>query len=243
MKKGERQKNEKGIVMNRIYGYCRISTPNQSIDRQERNILAAYPDAEIIKEAYTGKTMSRPKWGKLEGQLIAGDTVVFDSVSRMSRDAESGFQTYQALYERGVSLVFLKEPMIDTDVYKAAVTNAVPMTGTTVDLILEGVNAYLLALAREQIRLAFGQSQKEVDDLAQRTREGMETARRNGKQIGQPTGAKLTTKKSIAAKKIIREHSRDFGGTLKDGDCMKLAEVTRNTYYRYKRELMEEMQE
>lgn len=226
--------------MGKIYGYCRISTPSQNIERQERNILAQYPNAEIIKEAYTGKTMARPKWCKLEERLGAGDTVVFDSVSRMSRDAESGFETYQTLYGRGVSLVFLKEPMIDTDVYKTAVANAVPLTGTTVDLILDGVNAYLLALAREQIRLAFGQSQKEVDDLSQRTKEGMETARRNGKQIGQQSGAKLTTRKSITAKKVILEHSRDFGGTLTDSDCMKLAEVTRNTYYRYKRELMQE---
>lgn len=225
--------------MGKIYGYCRISTPNQNIERQERNILAVYPNAEIIKETYTGKTIARPKWQKLEERIGAGDTIVFDSVSRMSRDTESGFKTYQTLYERGVSLVFLKEPMIDTDVYKTAVANAVPMTGTKVDLILDGVNAYLLSLAREQIRLAFGQSQKEVDDLSQRTREGMETARRNGKQIGQQSGVKLVTKKSIYAKKVILEHSRDFGGTLTDPECMKLAGVTRNTYYRYKRELME----
>lgn len=234
--------NERGTIMNRIYGYCRISTPSQNIDRQIRNILEVYPSAEIIEEAYTGRCMSRPKWGKLEGHLQAGDTVVFDSVSRMSRDAESGFQTYQALYERGVSLVFLKEPMINTDVYRAAKANAVPMTGTTVDLILEGINAYLLALAHEQIRLAFGQSQKEVDDLRQRTREGMETARRNGKQIGQATGAKLTTKKSIVAKEIIRKHSRDFGGSLNDTECIRQAEISRGTFYKYKRELMEETQ-
>lgn len=223
--------------MKKIYGYCRISTPSQSIERQVRNILKAFPTAEIIKEAYTGKTMSRPKWAKLEGQLKEGDTVVFDSVSRMSRDAESGFQTYQALYARGVSLIFIKEPTINTEVYKAARDTAIPMTGTAVDLILEGVNAYLLALAREQIRLSFEQSQKEVDDLRQRTREGIETARRDGKQIGQEAGAKLTTQKSIHAKEVILRYSKDFGGSLGDAECMKLAGVARNSYYKYKREL------
>ena len=49
---------------------------------------------------------------------------------------------------------------------------SVPLTGTNVDYILEGINKYLLALAKEQIRLVFEQSQKEVDDLRQRTREG-----------------------------------------------------------------------
>ncbi len=223
--------------MNRIFGYCRVSTPNQNIQRQVRNILEMYPDAVIIEEAYTGRYISRPKWTKLERQLSNGDTVVFDSVSRMSRDAESGFQTYQELYERGVSLVFLKEPMINTETYRAARDAAVPMTGTAVDCILEGVNQYLMILAKEQIRLAFGQSEKEVEDLRQRTREGIETAKRNGKQIGQTAGAKLTTKKSIAAKEIILKHSKDFGGTLHDAECMKLAGVARNSYYKYKGEL------
>ena len=36
------------------YGYCRISTPQQSIDRQKRNIKAKYPKAHISREAFTG---------------------------------------------------------------------------------------------------------------------------------------------------------------------------------------------
>lgn len=41
-----------------------------------------------------------------------GDTIVFDSVSRMSRDEEEGFKDYKALYEKGVILIFLNEPLI-----------------------------------------------------------------------------------------------------------------------------------
>lgn len=67
-----------------------------------------------------------------------------------------------------------------------------------------------MALAKEQIRLAFEQSEKEVLDLHQRTKEGIETARLNGKQIGQKQGAKLDTKKSKAAKEIIKRYSKDF---------------------------------
>ena len=106
--------------------------------------------------------------------------------------------------------------------------------------ILEGVNKYLMSLAKEQIRLAFEQSEKEVQDLHQRTKEGIETARLNGRQIGQKKGVKLTTKKSIEAKKQIQKHSRDFNGTLSDGDCMKLIGVARNTFYKYKAELKAE---
>ena len=92
-------------------------------------------------------------------------------------------------------------------------------------------------LAAEQIRLAFAQAQKEVDDLHQRTREGLMTARLNGKQIGQIPGRKLNIKKAAAAKALILKHSRDFNGTLADADCIKLIGIARNTYYKYKREL------
>lgn len=178
-----------------VYGYCRISTKQQSIDRQIRNIKAEYEKAVIITEAYSGTTMNRPEWNKLYKKVKAGDTIIFDSVSRMSRDADEGFALYEELYNKGIELVFLKEPHINTATYKKALQNNVAMTGTNVDYILEGVNKYLMALAREQIILAFEQSEKEVEDLHQRTREGIATARLNGKQIGQKQGAKLVTKK------------------------------------------------
>ena len=222
------------------YGYCRKSKPKQNIERQIRNVKAAYPDAIIIEEAYTGTTINRREWNKLYKAVKPGDTIIFDSVSRMSRNAEEGFTAYQELYSRGVELVFLKEPHINTATFKKAMETAVPMTGTTVDYILEGINKYLMALAKEQIIIAFNQAEKEVQDLHQRTKEGIETARLNGKQIGQKTGVKLVTKKSIAAKEEIRKHSRDFGGSLNDVDCMKLTGLARNTYYKYKRELKSE---
>ena len=158
----------------------------------------------------------------------------------MSRNADEGFSLYEELYNKGVNLAFIKEPHIDTDTYKKAMAINIELTGGNVDFIIEGVNKYLLALAKEQIKLAFAQAEKEVQDLHQRTREGIETARQNGKQIGQKKGAKLTTKKSISAKEQILRTNKDFGGTLNDADCMKLCGLARNTYYKYKRELKTE---
>ena len=87
------------------------------------------------------------------------------------------------------------------------------------------------------IRLAFAQAQKEVDDLHQRTREGMLTAKLNGKQIGQERGRKLVVKKAATCKDAIKKYSKDFDGTLCDADCIRLIGIARNTYYKYKREL------
>jgi len=224
-----------------IYGYCRVSTDKQNIERQIRNIQKAYPDAVIRQEIYTGtKTDGRKVFEYLLRIVKSGDTIVFDSVSRMSRNAETGFKIYQELYDKGIELVFLKEPHINTATYKKALSNNIEMTGTKTDIILKAVNEYLMELAKEQIMLTFEQSEKEVADLHQRTREGIETARRKGKQIGRAFGTTVTTKKSIKAKKDILKFSKDFNGTLADVDCIRMIGIARNTYYKYKAQLKAE---
>ena len=219
------------------YGYCRISKAKQSIERQIRNIKAEYPAAVIVQEAFTGTTTDRKEWNRLFEKVQEGDTIIFDSVSRMSRNAEEGFKAYEELFNRGVELIFLKEPQINTATYKTALNSSVPMTGTNIDYILKGVNQFLLELAKEQIRLAFLQAEKEVEDLHQRTKEGLATAKLAGKQIGRAEGTKIETKKSIAAKEQIKKYSVSFGGTLSDIDVMRLTGLARNTYYKYKREI------
>ena len=224
-----------------IYGYCRISTKRQNIDRQVRNILSVYPKAKIVKETFTGtKFQGRKELDKILKKAKTGDTIVFDSVSRMSRTASEGFELYQTLYNKGINLVFLKEHYIDTDTYKQAVSNQLEMTGTDVDVILKGINEYLMILARKQIEIAFEQAEKEVQDLHQRTKEGIETARKNGKQIGQKKGATLTVKKAIYSKQIILKHNKTFGGSLSDAETQQMAQISRNSLYLYKRELKEE---
>lgn len=222
-----------------VYLYCRISRKTQSIERQVRNLTALYPQGIVIKEAYTGTKIDRPEWNKLYKKVKAGDKICFDSVSRMSRDENEGFTAYQELFNRGVELEFINEPLINTATFKNALQNAIPMTGTNVDYILEGVNKFLMELAKEQIRLAFQQSQKETDDLHIRVSQGIETARLNGKQIGGVLGSKYNVKKSQEAKEQIKKYSKDFDGTLNDSEVIKLTGISRKTYYKYKKELKE----
>lgn len=233
-----------------LYGYCRISRKTMNIERQVRNILAAYPTAHIVKEAFTGtKIQGRKELDKLLKVLKPGDTVVFDSASRMSRNTEEAIKLYEELFSKNINLVFLKEPHINTDVYKNALQNQIKInlnTGNTatdnfIQGIIEALNRYTIDLAKEQIRIVFEQAQKEVDDLHQRTAEGIVTARLNGKQIGQPKGAKLTTKKSVAAKETIRKYSKDFDGSLEDQAVITLARISRNSFYKYKKEIREEI--
>lgn len=226
-----------------IYGYCRISTPKQSIERQIRNIVAEYPTVKIIQEVYTGtKIQGRREFEKLLKKIKSGDTLVFDSVSRMSRDADEGVLMYFDLFEKGVSLVFLKEHYIDTDVYAYNCKDKIELTGTDEDEIFKGLNNYFRRLAERQIRIAFDQAQKEVEDLRQRTKEGLVTAKLNGKQVGAIAGKKLVTKKSVECKKQIMKLAKDFGGQNTDTQVMAILGVARNTYYKYKREIIENVE-
>lgn len=220
----------------RIYGYCRISTMKQSIKRQIDNIKAVYPDAVIIEEQYTGTKIERPEFNKLLKGLKEGDTVVFDEVSRMSRNAEEGFKTYKELYDKGVNLIFLKESTLNTDNFRT--TQQIATVGNEIaDMYIETTNKVLMILAETQIKKAFETAQHEVDFLHKRTSEGIAIAKLNGKQIGRATGSKVETKKAKAAKVRILELSKDFDGTNSDKDVMKILGLARNTYYKYKAEL------
>ena len=94
-----------------------------------------------------------------------------------------------------------------------------------------------MALAEEHIKSAFLQSEKEVTDLHTRISQGMRESKKNGKKIGLQKGTILTTEKSIKCKEIIKKHALEFGGTLSDKEVMTLCKISRNSYYKYKREL------
>lgn len=239
--------------MCKVYGYCRISRKEQNIERQERNIRAVYPDAIIRKEAFTGRKIDgRKEFLWILKTAEAGDTIVFDSVSRMSRNAEEGIKVYKSCFDKGINLVFLKEAYINTEIYASKIRQSEVTTGKS--YLDEGLKVILIGLAEEQIKIAFEQAQKEVDDLRQRTREGIETVKKHNemirlgieegeeKQVGQKAGRKLVIKKAAEAKKTIRKHSAEFGGKLTDAETMLLAHVSKPTFYKYKREIRAELE-
>ena len=171
--------------------------------------------------------------------------LVFDSASRLSRDSKSGCALYEDLFNSNVELEFLKEPQINTSTFRQALNNQIKLqvktgneaTDQLISAVITALNDYTIKLSKEMIKKIFDQSQKELDDLHQRTREGMLTAKLNGKQIGLQKGTKLVTKKSIKAKEQILKYNKEFNGTLSDSECIKLIGIAKNTYFNYKKEL------
>ena len=231
--------------MGTIWGYARVSTPKQKIERQTDNIRRQFPSAVVIEEEYTGSTMDRPKWNGLVKKLSEGDTVVFDEVSRMSRNAEEGMALYEHLYGKGINLVFLKEPYINTDVFRQNmnvqlarhVETGRHSTDKLISAVSDALHDYMIDIAREQIQLAFQTAQHELDFLHRRTSDGVKKAQADGKQVGRIYGSQIETKKAKECKPKILKHSKSFGGNLNDEELKNMLGISYGSLYKYKREL------
>lgn len=170
---------------------------------------------------------------------------MFDEVSRMSRNAQEGMELYERLFDARINLVFLKEPHINSSVYRQSmdvqVTKQVETGKVSTDKLISAVtdalHEYMIDIAREQIQLAFQTAQHEIDFLHQRTREGVKEAKANGKIVGRAAGTHIETDKAKKCKPKILKHSKSFGGSLNDEELIHLLGISYGTLYKYKREL------
>ena len=233
--------------MCKIYGYVRVSTVNQKTQRQIDNIKSYNSDA-IIREAKQSGTdiENRTVFKKLLSDVRSGDTIIFDEVSRMSRNAAEGYELYMNLMEHGINLIFLKEHHIDTDEYKRRTENHIQKIESQNDNISKLINGILDLVAefekenlKDNIRLAFEQAEHERLFLIKRVTEGKD---KSEKHQGRPIGStNQKTDKADHIKKIIREQSKDFEGKFSDAKIMReYLHIARNTYYKYKREMLAE---
>lgn len=238
-----------------IYAYCRVSTKKQDIQRQINNIQAHYaiPPDHIIREVYSGKEMHRPEWMKLRSTLESGDTIVFDSVSRMSRNADEGIADYMALFNDGIELVFLNEPHINTAKYREAILQAEQRkisigvhTGDSkidelLDFIQDWVNSFVLHLVSRDIRAEFEKAENEIADLSQRTSDGMKAKGASQKISEARRGKTYRTVKSLKNRIEILERSVRFGGSITDIDLSRILGISPRTVSRYSEEMMAEL--
>ena len=221
----------------KIFGYCRVSTAKQSLQRQIDNIKEIYPDAIILTEEYTGKTIERPKYILLKQIINSGDKIVFDSVSRMSRNAEEGYGDYMAFWENGVILEFLNEPHLNTEFFtkQLDMMNFNLKVGETFEPLIQGIKETLKNIISGQIKIGFEQSEKEVTDLSKRTKEALAVLKKNGKRLGRPERRiPETIKKDIIENYILSRKK-------KGKDFMEVYKISKPTFYIWLREIKGEM--
>ena len=157
----------------------------------------------------------------------------------MSRNAEKGIEVYFKMLEQGINLVFLKEPHINTEVYKRALEgNKLEATDNqVVNAVLKGVREALDILARQQIEIAFEQSEKEVEDLRQRTKEGLREAKASGKTLGRVKGSTVKTKRASEITEKLKKHSRAFGGSMTDKEFIEAFNCSKTTLIKFKKQI------
>ena len=213
----------------RVFGYCRISTAKQNIERQKRNLKELYPDIILFEEIYTGTTTDRPQYNLVKKLVNAGDKIVFDSISRMSRNADEGYQDYMEFWEKGVTLEFINEPHLNSDFFTQQLNsmNFNLEVGETFEPLIEGIKKTLKNIINGQIKIGFEQSEKEVKDLSERTKQGLVTAKLNGKIVGRPRreipeGILIDIKENYINSR--KKKVKDFLETYK---------ISKSTFYNY----------
>lgn len=154
-------------MKNYIFGYARVSTEQQNLDRQ-LDALKKYGVDMIYNEKMTGTKRDRPELEKMLDRMTEGDTVVVESLSRLGRSTKDLIGLTELFQSKGVHLVSLKES-IDTST----------STGKLLFTLMSAI------------------AQFERDVIADRTREGLKSARARGRTGGRPKTAPDVIKKAL----------------------------------------------
>ena len=195
------------IVLKKRFGYVRISSKDQNEARQIKNMLdAGISERDIYIDKKSGKNFDRPQYQALKdpGRLREGDTIVFDSITRMGRNMDETLKEYRWFVEHGINLEFIKEPMINTN-------------SETDEVILKAIQQAVLV-----ILTAF--AEKERSDIRVRQAEGIEAAKRKGTKFGRPS--------KTLPKEWDELYLKWKNGQIKAVEFMDRAGIKKSTFYK-----------
>lgn len=151
-----------------IFGYARVSTEEQNLNRQLDQLKEAGAE-KIYKEKITGTKKDRPELKKLLDYAREGDTIIITDLTRISRSTKDLISLVEELGDRGINIKSLKESWLDT---------------TT-------------AQGKLMFTIMAGLSQFERDLISERTKEGLKSARARGKQGGRPRVDKRNIERAL----------------------------------------------
>lgn len=156
------------MVGGKTYGYARVSSRDQNLDRQMNAFLEFGIDPSMVyADKMSGKDFCRPEYQRLLGDLCEGDVLVVKSIDRLGRSYEDILEQWRAITkERGASVVVLDMPLLDTRTQHEGVTGAL-----IADIVLQ-LLSYVAQVERENIR--------------QRQAEGIAAAQARGVRFGRP---------------------------------------------------------
>lgn len=218
--------------MCKVVAYMRISTKEergkqkftrqeQAIKRWQKENNVEISDRRIYKDDASGKNFNRPAWKELESDIQPGDTIVFKEVSRFTRQRDEGFEKYMSLMDKGIQLVFLDNPTLNTEYIENMQCTADRMKQENIigGMTLEFVIRLLLVTELDRV-------EKEREIIVKRIRDGIESStKKSGRKQGQLD--KMTDELREDIKKYLSDRS------IKQIDLMNKYHISRNTLKKY----------
>lgn len=197
-----------------IYGYARVSSKEQSLKRQEKELIKEGVDKKnIYKEMASGKSFKdRIEYQRLLDQCSVGDTIVFTSLDRFSRNVTETIKGLEILEKRGIKVKFLKE----------------------------GITTEMQGIAKLIISIFSWVAEQERENLLERQRKGYEALERNDKgRLISKKGTLIGGKEKVFSNQQINmlKEFKEGKSTYNLTQLAKILEVSRPTIYKKLKEL------
>ncbi|OJD62315.1 recombinase family protein [Bacillus sp. NH11B] len=201
------------------FGYVRVSSKDQNEERQIQNMKdLGIEDRDIFIDKESGKNMERENYQMLKRLVRTGDTIVFDSLTRLGRNMNDTLEEFRYYEKHKVNLQFIKEPYINVN-YIGESTN---------DVIQSAIQKATLTILS-----AF--AEKERIDIKQRQAEGIALARKQGKRLGRPP-VEITEEFKDAYKEWK-------SGSITAVEAMKKYGIKRSSFYKLAKQYEEKIKE
>ncbi len=191
---------------NKVFGYIRVSSREQHLDRQRKALLDfGVPEDNIIEDKCSGKDTERTGYQYLKKNRIrSGDTLVVKELDRLSRNKSDIKRELEHFSSKGIRVKILDIPTTLMDFPKEQ------------SWVLDMVNSIL-------IEVLGSIAEAERRKIKQRQREGIEAARRKQVKFGRPRAKKPECWNEVM--------SKVKSGEIKAVEAMKIMGIKRGTYY------------
>ena len=192
------------------YGYARVSTTGQNLDRQIEELRKnGLFDKQIFVDKESGKDFDRPNYKRLKNRLKSGDTLFIKSIDRLGRNYTMILEEWRYLtMEKNINIVVIDMPLLDTRNDKK----------NLVGKFMSDVVLQILSFVAENER----------ENIHQRQAEGIKIAKSKGIKFGRP---QTPTPKNFIA--IINLYKRK---KINANKAIELSGLTRGTFYRKMKE-------
>ena len=218
--------------MCKVFAYMRISTKEergkqkftrqeQAIERWQKENNAEITARRTYKDDASGKSFDRKAWKELESDVQMGDTIIFKDVCRFTRERDNGYKKYMELLNKGVEMVFIDNPTLNTEYIKSMQNSADKMKEENIigGMTLEFVIRLLLVTELDR-------AEKEREITVKRITDGIKaSSKKSGRKTGQLD--KMTPELQKDIKKFLTDRS------IRQIDLMNKYHISRNTLKKY----------